>query len=145
MKRLPDIFLVKIKNGTKWTIQNSLKIDQKFYSKFQRKTLKESRRSNPKHCLPEEAPQDSSLYESFDFFEWGIGVAKIAFFLEKEFGGTFFDVFFAGFFLRSRRKIHQKKTSRNSVNENSSKVRRNTSPQEFWKNYAKRRQSQTYT
>ena len=48
------------------------------------------------------------------------------------------------FFLRPRRKYTGKKTRRNSVNENSSKVRRNTSPEECWKNYAKRRQSQSY-
>ena len=51
------------------SVEAAPKIDQKFYSKFQRKILKESRKSNLKHCLPEEAPQDSSLYESFDFFE----------------------------------------------------------------------------
>ena len=73
-----------------------------------------------------------SLYESFDFFGGGIGVAKIAFSLERlsygqifltKFGGTFF--FPVSFFLRSGRKLHRKKTCRNSVNENSSKVRRN--------------------
>ena len=39
----------------------------------------------------------------------------------------------------------RKKPRRNSVYENSSKVRRNTSPQERWKNYEKRKQSQTNT
>ena len=29
---------------------------------------KKSERSNPKNCLPEEAPKYMSLYESFDFF-----------------------------------------------------------------------------
>ena len=50
------------------------------------------------------------------------------------------------FFLRPRRKYigKKKKIRRNSVNENSIKVRRNTSPHERWKNYAKLRQSQTY-
>ena len=48
------------------------------------------------------------------------------------------------FFLRPRRKYNVKKPRRNSVNENSSELRRNTSPQGHWKNYAKRRQSQTY-
>ena len=48
------------------------------------------------------------------------------------------------FFLRPRRKYTGKKPRRNLVNENSSKVRRNASPEERWKNYAKRRQSQSY-
>ena len=42
------------------------------------------------------------------------------------------------------RKYTEKK-SRNSVNENSSKVRKNTSLEERWQNYAKHRQSQSYT
>ena len=29
---------------------------------------KKSERSNPKNCLPEEAPKYMSLYESFNFF-----------------------------------------------------------------------------
>ena len=37
-----------------------------------------------------------------------------------------------------------KKPRKNSVNENSNEFRRNTSPQGHWKNYTKRRQSQTY-
>ena len=37
------------------------------------------------------------------------------------------------FFLRPRRKYTEKKPRRNSVNENSSKVRRNTSSEECWK------------
>ena len=40
---------------------------------------KESQRSNTKNCLPEEAPKDMSLYESFGFSEGDIGVAKHAF------------------------------------------------------------------
>ena len=60
--------------------------------------------------------------------------------LEKQFSQAFFPV---SFFLRPRKKYIGKKRRRNSVN--SSKVRRNTSPQERWKNYAKRRKSQTYT
>ena len=48
-----------------------------------------------------------SLYESFAFSEGSIGIAKIAFFLEKQyygrifltkFGGTFLAGFFPGFF-----------------------------------------------
>ena len=63
----------------------------------------QSRRSNPRNCLPEEAPKDMSLYGSFDFFGGGIGVAKIVFSLERlyyrriffnEFGATFFATFF---------------------------------------------------
>ena len=63
--------------------------------------------------------------------------------LEEHFLQAFFPV---SFFLRPRRKYigKKKKTRRNSVNENSIKVRRNTSPHERWKNYAKLRQSQTY-
>ena len=83
-----------------------------------------------------------SLYESFDFSEGVIEVTKIAFSLETlygrilltAFGGTFFPGFFPGvFFLRPRRKCTGKKSRKNSVNENSSKVRKNTSPQERWK------------
>ena len=46
---------------------------------------KESQRSSPKNCLPEEAPKDMSLHESFDFSEKGIGIAKIAFSSLKDF------------------------------------------------------------
>ena len=58
----------------------------------------------------------------------------------------FCKLFSRSFFLRPRRKYigKKKKIRRNSVNENSIKVRRNTSPHERWKNYAKLRQSQTY-
>ena len=44
---------------------------------------KEIQRSNRKNCFPEEAPKDMGLYESFDFSEEDIGVAKIAFSLER--------------------------------------------------------------
>ena len=79
---------------------------------------------------------------------------KIAFSLERvygrifltEFRGTFFAGFFPGlFFFGQGENTPRKNPRRNSVNENSSKVRRNTSPQERWKIYTKRRQSQTYT
>ena len=95
-----------------------------------------------------------SLYESCDFSEGVIEVAKIAFSLERvygrifltEFRGTFFAGFFPGlFFFGQGENTPRKNPRRNSVNENSSKVRRNTSPQEGWKNYAKSKQSQTYT
>ena len=78
---------------------------------------------------------------------------KIAFSLERvygrifltEFRGTFFAGFFPGlFFFGQGENTPRKNPRRNSVNENSSKVRRNTSPQERWKKYVKRRQSQTY-
>ena len=62
--------------------------------------------------------------------------------LEKHFLQAFFPVFFP----LLKEKIHREKNPRrNSVNENSRKFRRNTSLQEHWKNYAKCRQSQTYT
>ena len=79
---------------------------------------------------------------------------KIAFSLERvygrifltEFGGTFFAGLFPGLFSLAKEKIHREKNpAETQVNENSSKVRRNTSLQERWKSYAKRRQSQTYT
>ena len=87
-----------------------------------------------------------SLYESFDFSKGVIEVTKIDFSLEglhwriflTVFGGTFFAGFYPGvFFLRPKTKCTGKKPRKNSVTENSSKVRRNTSPQERWKNYAK--------
>ena len=96
-----------------------------------------------------------SLYESFDFSEEDIlsRLQKLHFplkdyvdgyfllSLEEHFSQAFFPV---SFFLRPRRKYTGKKLRRNSVNENSGKFKRNTSPQERCKNYAKRRQSQTY-
>ena len=75
-----------------------------------------------------------SLYESCDFSTGVIEVATIAFPLERvygrifltEFGGTFFASFFPGlFFLDIEENTHRRKTRRNSVNENSSTVRRN--------------------
>ena len=76
-----------------------------------------------------------SLYESFNFSEGVMQVAKIAFFFERlygrifltESGGTSFAGFFPDVFFP---KYTGKKSRRNSVNDNSSKVRRNTSPQE---------------
>ena len=47
-------------------------------------------------------------------------------------------------FLRLGRKYTTEKPHRTSVNVNSSKVRRNNSPQKRWENYAKCRKSQTY-
>ena len=53
-------------------------------------------------------------------------------------GEQFLAVFFSSvFFLRPRRKYTRKKPGRNLVNENSSKIRRNTSLQERWKNYGR--------
>ena len=93
-----------------------------------------------------------SLYGSCDFSEGVIEVAKIAFSLERvygrifltEFGGIFFAGFFRDlYFFGKGENTPRKKPRRNSVNETSNKFRRNTSPQERWKNYAKH--SQTYT
>ena len=77
---------------------------------------------------------------------------KIAFSLERvygrifltEFGGIFFAGFFRDlYFFGKGENTPRKKPRRNSVNETSNKFRRNTSPQERWKNYAKH--LQTYT
>ena len=77
---------------------------------------------------------------------------KIAFSLERvygrifliEFGGIFCAGFFRDlYFFGKGENTPRKKPRRNSVNETSNKFRRNTSPQERWKNYAKH--SQTYT
>ena len=78
-----------------------------------------------------------SLYESCDFSEGVIEVAKIEFSLEgvygpiflTEFGGKLFASFFPSlfFFSQGENAPPEKKPRRNSVNENSSKVRRNTS------------------
>ena len=93
-----------------------------------------------------------NLYESCDFSEGVIEVAEIAFSLERvygriiltEFGGAFFAGFFPGlFFFGQGENTSRKKPRRNSVNVG--KVRRNTSLQARWKDYAKRRQSQTYS
>ena len=80
-----------------------------------------------------------SLYESFDFSERVIMVAKIAFVLERIYELRFLTEFFpAVFFSYAKEENTGKKSCRYSVNENSSKVWRNTSPQKRWKNYAKR-------
>ena len=93
-----------------------------------------------------------SLYESCDFSEKILEVAKVLSSRERvygrifltEFEGTFFAGFFPDlFFFGQGENTARKKLRRNSVDENSRKVRRNTSLQERWKNYAKRRQSQT--
>ena len=74
-----------------------------------------------------------TLCESCDFSEGVIEVAKILFSLERvyrrifliEFGGTFFAGFFPGlFFFGQGENTPRKKPRRNSVNGNSSKVRR---------------------
>ena len=83
---------------------NFLKIDlylTKVLLKISKKDIKrkESQRSNPKNCLPEEAPKDMSLYESFDFFEKEISFAKIAFSLERLYYGRIFLTEFGGHFL----------------------------------------------
>ena len=93
---------------------NFLKIDRlltnNFTENFEERYChkrKETQGSNLKNCLPEKAPKEKSLkslYDSFDFSEGVIGVAKIAISLERlykrvfltEFGGTYF----AGFFSR---------------------------------------------
>ena len=86
-----------------------------------------------------------SLYESCDFSEGVIEVKKNCIFLERvygrifltEFGEIFFADFFPGlFFFGHGENTPRKKPRRNSVSETSSKFRRNTSPQERWKNYA---------
>ena len=91
-----------------------------------------------------------SLYESCDCSERVIKNSKIGFPPERIYGRIFLtevgEKFFAGFFpslffLDQGESAPQKKHRRNSVNENSSNVRRNTSQQERWKNYAKRGQS----
>ena len=95
-----------------------------------------------------------SLYESRNFSEGVNEVAKIVFSLERvygqifltKFGGTFCAGFFPGIsFFGQGENTSRKKPRINSINENSSKVRRNTILQERCKNYAKRRLLQTYT
>ena len=81
---------------------------------------KENQGSNPKSCHPEEAPQDRSpqdmsLYESFDFSEEVIDVAKIAFSLERLYGMIFLTefgrTFFPGvFFSKAKEKTYREKT-----------------------------------
>ena len=142
---------------------NFLKIDclltksftQNFRERYHHKR-KKSQVSNLKNCLPEEAPneksaKDMSLYESFDFLKELLGLQKLNLpfkdgYFWLSLGNIFLRAFFPlSFFLRPRRKYTGKKAHRNSVSENSSKVRRKASPEERWKNYAKRRQSQSYT
>ena len=137
---------------------NFLKIDrlltkrftQKFKQRYNHKR-KESQGPNPKNYLPEKAPKEKSpksmsLYESFDISEGVIGVAKIAIFPWKTMDRYFWlslkehfqaSVFPSVFFLRPRRKYTKKKPRRNLVNENSSKIRRNTNLKNARKNYAK--------
>ena len=95
-----------------------------------------------------------SLYESCDFSEKILEVAKVLFSRERVYGRIFLTefegIFLAGFFpdlffFGQGENTPRLKPRRNSVNENSSKVKRNNSLQERWKNYAKRRQSHTYT
>ena len=93
-----------------------------------------------------------SLYESFDFSEGGIRVAKISFSLERLYYGRIFstefgETFFAGFFSRCLFFIGQgeKYTGKNSYKIQVKSGERNTSPQKRWKNEAKRTQAQTYT
>ena len=102
---------------------------------------------------PRKSTLGKSLCESFEFSEGIIGVTKIAFSLERlsgqifltESGGTFFAGFCPGVVLSwAKKKIYREKPHRNSVSKNWSKVRRNTSPQEHWKNYANSRQWQAY-
>ena len=145
---------------------NFLKIDRLLTKSFTpnfkeryRHKRKESQVSNLKSCLPEEAlkeksAKDVSLYDSSIFLKDLSGLEKLHLPLKDYIGRYFWlslgEQIFAGFFpvsffLRSKKKYTAKKHCRNSVNENSSNFRRNTIPPERWKNYAKRRQSQTYT
>ena len=66
---------------------------------------------------------------------------------ERAFFAGFFLIFFFFLFLRPRRKYawNHPPSSQKPRQKSSSKVRRNTSPQEPQKNYPKRRQSQPYT
>ena len=127
---------------------NFLKIDrlvtksftQNFKERYHHKR-KENKVSNMKHFLPEEAPKEKSakgmsLYKSFDFLKELSGLKKLHLPWKDSMDGYFWlslrNIFLRAFFLRSRRKYTEKKPSRNSVNENSSKVRRNTSPEQRW-------------
>ena len=100
----------------------------------------------PRRCTLGKISLRYEFIKSCDFSEGVIEVAKIAFCLERaygrilltDFGGTFSANFFlCHFFLGQGQNTSGKKPYRNPVNENSSKVRRNTSPRERWKNYAK--------
>ena len=134
---------------------------QRLYSYFQRKISLERKSRIKSEKLP---PRRSTLWKislRYEFiqimwffwrnyrgwknciFSWKSIYGRI--FL-TEFGGTFLAGFLRGLFFLGQGKITlREKRRRNSVIENSSKFRRNTSPQESWKNYVKRRQSQTYT
>ena len=78
---------------------------QKFYSKFQRKILKEKTVKNQiqKIASQKKHPKTWVLYESFDFSEGGMGAVKIAFSLERLYYGRIFlaeigETFFTGLF-----------------------------------------------
>ena len=153
---IPNPSSVKIKNVTQ-SKRCEIGFTQIFKERHHKR--KESQGSNPKNCLPEEAPcgkppKDTSLYESFDFSEGVIEVSKNCIFSWKSiwtdisdwvWRNIFCRPFSQSFFFGQGENTPRKKPRRNSVNENSSRVRRNTSLQERWKNYSKRRQSQTYT
>ena len=127
---------------------------QNFKERYHHKR-KRSQGSNPKNYLPEEALKeklykDKSLYQSLIFLKELLRLQKLHFPLKDCMDGyfwlSFLQAFFpVSFFLRLRRKHTGRKPRRNSVSEKSSKkFRRNTSPQERWKNYEKRRLSQIY-
>ena len=131
-------------------MQNFLKIHclltksytHKFKKRYHHKR-KESQRSDPKNCLPETAPnkkstEDIRLYKSFNFSEGFIGVAKVAFSLERKMNGYFLgSIFLKNFFpvsvfLSPRRKYARKKSHRNSV-KNARKIIGNLDiNQKFW-------------
>ena len=107
-----------------------------------------SQKKHPKKNLPKTwAYTNHSI-----FLKDLLGLEKLHLPLKDYMDGYFWlslrEHIFAGFLtaviLRPMKKYTAKKT-RNSVNENSSNVRRNTSPQERWKNHAKRRQALTCT
>ena len=132
---------------------NRSSTNQRFYSNFQRKisSQKKGKSRIKSEKLPPSLPRiwvytnhvislkelsrlqnlHFPLKEYMDRYFWLS--------LDEHFLQAFFSVFL------SKRKYTATKPHRNSVNENSSKVRRSTSPQEGWKNYAKSKQSQTYT
>ena len=121
---------------------------------------KKSRVLNLKKFLPEEAAKekpakDMSLSESFDFLTELSELQKlylplkvymdVYFWLSLE--EYFFVVFFSGvFFSQAKEKIHREKNPQ-KLSQWKFKLsqERNTRPEERWKNYAKRWQSQSYT
>ena len=121
---------------------------------------KKSRVSNLKKFLPEEAAkeksaEDMSLSESFDFLTELSELQKLHLPLKVYMDGYFwlsleeyfFVVFFSGvFFSQAKEKIHREKNPQ-KLSQWKFKLsqERNTRPEERWKNYAKRRQSQSYT